>query len=102
VTTFGFRLKTIHDAVPSDKWHNLLEIEGRPEQYCGYTHCKGECGYPALMLTHPTHGELKAHSSMVAAGPVFQHRHKWEGTKVQVLDLDPSFDPNELVKRWWF
>lgn len=93
----SFKLKTMSD----DPYHLQVIIWGQAARYCGYSHCTGDCEYPALMLTHPTQGEFKAHSNMVAAGPVWQKK-PWTGAKVQVLDLFPEMDPDVLLKMWWW
>lgn len=71
--------------------------------FCAYSHCVGECGLPALFLKYagpevqgafgppfstsesPVTYEFKAHGSMVACGPVWQHK-RWEGERVYLPD----------------
>lgn len=104
MTTFKLRTVDITDQNEAFRGHPFIRImndDTVPQLYCGYSHCKGKCGYPALMLTHPTYGEMKAHSSMVASGPVFQQK-EWHGSKVQVLDLIAGLDPDICLKMWWY
>lgn len=71
------------------------------QKYCGESWCDGRCGLPALVLNHSTEGEFKAHSNMVACGPVWQRfRVAWQGNKVPVdmSGLDPD---NTLQMMWW-
>jgi hypothetical protein len=75
------------------------------KKFCGYTHCRGDCGLPALVLRGQSGAyagvELKTHSSMVACGPVFQpfrSNVKWVGEKVYL----PDDQYEKLVKMMWW
>jgi hypothetical protein len=97
-----FKIKDADHPDPSQWLHSNIIIVGQEAtHYCGDSHCKGSCGFPALMLAHPLYGEFKAHSSMVACGPVFQKK-PWDGSKVQILDLIPDLDPETCLKMMWW
>ena len=82
--------------------HPFVAVKGfETTLYCGTSYCKGECGYPALMLALPAGTELKAHSDMVAHGPVWQQK-EWTGERVQVLSLFPDLDLNKTQNMWWY
>lgn len=67
-----------------------------PSSYCGDSWCNGVCGLPALVV--PGTPEMKAHSSMVAHGPVMQAwRVTWTGAKVEA----PPEHHADLLKRYW-
>lgn len=72
-------------------------IDGDGSYYCGNSWCGGACGYPALVTVRLDGRELKAYSSQVAVGPVWQlFRSKWVGAKVFVQYLP------ELEKSMWW
>ncbi len=77
-----------------------------PQRWCGDSWCRGSCGFPALVhvteIDH-VHGPLvlKAHSAMVACGPVWQpFRVKWVG---DCEPLPPELQelPDLLKLMWW-
>lgn len=61
--------------------HPILEATEpgkEPRHFCGYSHCTGDCGLPALT----TPDGRKVFSSMVATGAVLQgFRGPWTGEK---------------------
>lgn len=84
--------------------HPTLELRmtegfvGPLEQYCGYSWCRGECGYAALVLTDDSGMESKVYSSMTAYGPVVQPwRREWKGSKVEL----PKEFHDDFKKRYW-
>jgi len=77
-----------------DKVHNL--------QICGDKLCKGDCGYPRLIVEHQGR-LLRARNSAVACGPVFnvvESSDSWEG---EVVHLPDYYDVDSVVERlyWW-
>lgn len=100
------QLKTIHDkTVDGSSSHVLLTCSATGEMFfCGASHCSGVCGFPALVLDVETENpselrRLKAHSSMVAVGPVWQYKAHWKGP-VHVLATVKATD-SELGRYWW-
>jgi hypothetical protein len=89
------------------------------QRFCAYSHCSGECGYPALFyrlyidMDQPlwreaaeasnapqdeqgrTYWDHKAHGSMVACGPVWQ-RKRWEGERVYLPETYTF-----VLDMWW-
>lgn len=61
-------------------------------QFCGYSHCTGECGFPALTI-----GNQRARGSMVAMGKVFEQMRAWTGDRVDV----PVALQEGALKMWW-
>lgn len=99
----GIWLRTNRDGTAPS--HPTISIVGQNTLYCGQSNCTGDgCNYPALMLTHPTQGEFKAHSDMVAVGRMFQKK-TWNGPKVQLTDLYPDLTVEALDQAldamWW-
>ena len=105
---------------PKIPWHPLLISSGTGDQrFCAYSHCRGECGFPALFLRRyfdmsndaeaeearasqalqdnqgRYYREYKAHGSMVACGPVWQQK-PWDGERVYLPEeYGNSYD------MWW-
>lgn len=102
--------------------HPLLTTSVTGDQrFCAYSHCRGECGNPALFyrqyidMGQPlwreaaeaskaprdeqgrTYWDHKAHGSMVACGPVWQ-RKRWDGERVY---LPEEFLTEEVFGLWW-
>lgn len=87
--------------------HSLMRVNEIETKFCAYSHCHGQCGYPALFLRydykHPNLGEveLKAHGNMVAHGPVWQQK-EWHGERVYITDLVPGLDLERVIKMMWW
>lgn len=74
-----------------------------PERYCGESWCDGDdCEHPALFLrvvdTELGPMELKAHSSMVAVGHVWQAK-PWKGRRVYVPEEAVTERTRGMM--WW-
>lgn len=65
-------------------------------EFCGYTHCRGQCGYPALFLTIDG-VDYRMHGPMVAVGPVWQ-RAGWSGQRVFLEEAQAGPDP---LRQYW-
>lgn len=89
------KLKTVYNE--KDWLHPLVQVVGEEQLYCGYSHCIGACRYPALFLKWQGR-ELKAHSSMVAVGSVWQEK-KWEGLRRYVPESENAEKLLEMM--WW-
>ncbi len=76
------------------------------KRYCGESWCGGACGFPALVLVaFPDHPDgpvaLKAHSAMVACGPVWQQcRVPWTGDN-EPLPEGVQQLPDLTKMMWW-
>ncbi len=108
------KLKTTHDEAKPLHPNLIFSVDDGttwdPRTFCGSSWCAGQCGMPALVLNwtdtkgYDTKGktfEFKAHSSMVACGPVFQRfRVAWNGEKT---DLPATAgDGDQLLKMMWW
>jgi hypothetical protein len=97
----NFKLKTHHDH-PSLSFSLDGGKTWDERRFCGQSWCDGRCGLPALVLLveHQNHTHvLKAHSSMVACGPVWQSfRVGWIGDNIPVQ----TDDPVDLSKMYWW
>lgn len=92
----------------------LMTPEMGDQQFCAYSHCRGECGYPALFLrdyidsSTPKSSmdaggrhyvDYKAHGSMVACGPVWQPK-AWDGVRFY-LKRDEAEVKRLIRENWW-
>lgn len=78
--------------------HAVVEIvDGDGTKFCGFSHCVGDCGLPALFLRYRGE-EFKAHGSMVACGSVWQ-RKPWSGERRYV---DDTLDAEKLIGMMWW
>ena len=100
-------VRTVHGTLKDMWWHPAIVIR-RPgeadfgaERYCGDSHCSGKCGLPGLFL-RVGESVLKAHSSMVACGLVWQDKeNRWKGERVFYAP-GPDEDIKILVKMMWW
>ena len=71
------------------------------QQFCGYSHCRGECGFPALVLEDRSWVGgprfLKMHGSMVACGPVWQTK-RWDG---EVVYMPQEYRDKKCYSMYW-
>lgn len=88
------RITTVHHGD-----HLAIRTSWSDSLFCGESWCSGDCGLPALVLpaTHER-SERKAHSNMVAHGPVVQMwRVPWTGARVTV----PEEFREWIEGQWW-
>lgn len=88
--------------------HVMVEMARGPEdtirnlQICGDKYCKGDCGYPRLVVEYQG-SVLRARNSAVACGPLFnvvESSDRWEGA---VIHLPDYYDVDSVVEKcyWW-
>lgn len=97
-------LKTVRHSTPGEPgWHTL--VVSPDGEFCGETHCDGTCGFSALVLPVRSSetgslNDLKAHSSNVAVGHVWQRlTSRWKGSIHRLPEADDRSP--ELSRMWW-
>lgn len=98
----------VQDRDPSDTTQHrhtvrvFVDGEQVEERFCGHTWCDGtECGLPALICYTDEGAALRARTSMVASGPVFQrNRTPWLGQTVDLSSLG-TFDLCYVRNLYW-
>jgi len=113
----GAAIWHLHNGYVND--HPVIRESTTGTIACAYSHCRGGCGFPALVLRAPALDEslliktgivdelgeripaaLKAHGSMVAYGPIWQHfRSGWTGAMVDAT-LGPTPVTDALKRHW--
>ena len=118
MSTFSIKMVPFsHEANKKHRLHGFLTTSATGDQiFCVHTHCRGECGYPALFFRRFTDGkadlyaprdedgrayhDYKCHGAMVARGPVWQRvwGNAWAGSRVY---LEEPYQTDYVFKMWW-
>lgn len=95
----------------------LITDETGKQEFCAESHCRGECGRPALFLRWyyksssecskaivdedgRYYEDYKLHGTMVACGPMWQAK-RWDGERVY-LKRDDEEARHMIRKNWWW